>query len=1787
MAARDRSGRPQNGNSRHYQEAPGSYNAAFNRGSFQRLDTSSPRPSSVGSVQSVQGLSTRGPRPNQPICIGEEVRIGIHLTVERFKLSENQKELEFPSSLSATERAYIHRLCDDLGMKSKSRGKAANRFLTIYKKDSNQAVSSASGFQLSRNSRQQAVSLLQRFPLSNKERQDLQPKTQKSPLGEVTREFSKMTTGRLNNGVPQVPPSRNETDLDVFREGLPIQQLKEDIIYATNHNQVLLVAGETGSGKTTQVPQMILDDCNKNNKPCRIFCTQPRRIAALSIAERVAQERGERIGQTVGYQIRLESKVSPKTLLTFCTNGVLLRTLMGGDNALGTLTHIIVDEVHERDRISDFLLAVVKDLLHKYKNLRLILMSAALNTEMFIKYFSGCPVAYVPGTLFPVEEHFLEDVLKWTGYSNKKMEKYRRELSKVKSQQEHLDEWCTQGVSSEGRRASMDEDFTADRILGEERVVAIECILLLTAGEERVVAIECILLLTAGEERVVAIECILLLTAGEERVVAIECILLLTAGEERVVAIECILLLTAGEEKVVAIECILLLTAGEERVVAIETGEEKVVAIECILLLTVGREKVVAIECILLLTAGEERGCCYRSLGEERVVAIECILLLTAGEEKVVAIECILLLTAGEEKVVAIECILLLTAGEEKVVAIECILLLTAGEERLGEEQEDLEPWVVKEMDKLLSEVWLSGEEEVFSQIFHLIMAENVSVDYKHSETSATPLMIAAGRGLSVTVEQLLNLGANINVRASNEWTALDWAKKFNRNDIVEMLEAYVASIECGSASEDGKEDAVVSAEDREILNVYHHSFDDEKVDTDLISALIYAIMSSKKEGAILVFLPGYDDIVTLRDIIAEDKKFESFRYVLYTLHSSIQSNDQRKVFKMAPQGVRKIILSTNIAETSVTVNDVVFVIDSGKVKEKSFDALSSCSMLKSNWVSKASCLQRKGRAGRCRPGVCYHMFSRIRYSSMQEYQQPEILRYPLQELCLNTKLLAPVNMSIADFLAKCPEPPSFLVTRNAVQLLKQMDALDTWEDLTELGHHLTDLPVEPRLGKMVLYSVVLKCLDPILTIVCALAYKDPFTLPSQPHQKRSAAMARRKFASGTFSDHMALLRAFQAWQKARTEGWERSFCDRNFLSSACMEMIVGMRTQLLGQLRASGFVRARGGGDIRDLNTNSENWAVVKAALCAGMYPNIACVDRNRNVVVTQKESKVRFHSQSVLSPAPTTEWVNGASTHAKSVRMLQGDWLIYEEMTRFNKMASAKCCTVLSAVAVAIFAGPSKLPTEAIREAEGIHEHEAGDGMYADHSSDSEGEDKEDLKKSTLQLDDWLCFRLDKEKQLRPKWPWSQMDEAVVRAVINVLTNEEQSQGLQQPAGIGQRPRPMSAESMMISGNSRGYIEADDNQGKYNNRKYPGTPPKRKEINLKGSKTSEDRLETSSVHSNSASNSSANSLKGSAGSTPCPSPQPSSPSKWAERDPGGTSSHPCRLFVMKCNNQKNLDISLQKGLWATSVSNEKKLNKAFQDGKTVYLIFSIQGSGHFQGYAKMLSEIRKDKSQDFISPGLSGSFAIEWVKRAMIPFQSTHHLTNPWNENKKVQVSRDGQEIEPSVGEALLKLWDKYPNYQKRSSPSSGTKVILKHNNSAPPKLLSKDCDMPEQKDSGDSDGQAESGPPGTATKSSSSASLTRSNSSTSSQGSGHSSNTPTSQQGHYQGSHGGQGHYQGHGHNHHQQQQNRVVEVVGVIMFLMAIWDLWVDIMEWECSIKTTSSMGTTTKWVTWAP
>ncbi|CAG2122393.1 unnamed protein product, partial [Medioppia subpectinata] len=158
--------------------------------------------------------------------------------------------------------------------------------------------------------------------------------------------------------------------------------------------------------------------------------------------------------------------------------------------------------------------------------------------------------------------------------------------------------------------------------------------------------------------------------------------------------------------------------------------------------------------------------------------------------------------------------------------------------------------------------------------------------------------------------------------------------------------------------------------EEKELLDIYHNCFNDDDIDCQLICAVLDHInRNSSPDGAILVFLPGLDDILAVKDIILSDsKKFNPRNYEIFILHSQMQSSDQKRVFNRLPNNIRKIILSTNIAETSLTIDDVVFVIDLGKVKEKSFDSLMGISSLKSVWISQSSVRQRRGRAGRTRP---------------------------------------------------------------------------------------------------------------------------------------------------------------------------------------------------------------------------------------------------------------------------------------------------------------------------------------------------------------------------------------------------------------------------------------------------------------------------------------------------------------------------------------------------------------------------------------------------------------------------------------------------------------------------------------------------------------------------------------------------------------------------------------------------------------------------------------------------
>jgi ATP-dependent RNA helicase DHX29 len=176
------------------------------------------------------------------------------------------------------------------------------------------------------------------------------------------------------------------------------------------------------SGKSTQVPAFILEHELLKGKPCKIYCTEPRRISAISLARRVSEELGERkndLGTSrslVGYAIRLESNTSRETRLVYATTGIVMR-MLEGSNDLREVTHIVLDEVHERTIDSDFLLIVLRKLMVKRPDLKVVLMSATVDADRFSKYLDGAPVLRVPGRTFPVQVQYLEDAVELTGYS--------------------------------------------------------------------------------------------------------------------------------------------------------------------------------------------------------------------------------------------------------------------------------------------------------------------------------------------------------------------------------------------------------------------------------------------------------------------------------------------------------------------------------------------------------------------------------------------------------------------------------------------------------------------------------------------------------------------------------------------------------------------------------------------------------------------------------------------------------------------------------------------------------------------------------------------------------------------------------------------------------------------------------------------------------------------------------------------------------------------------------------------------------------------------------------------------------------------------------------------------------------------------------------------------------------------------------------------------------------------------------------------------------------------------
>lgn len=726
--------------------------------------------------------------------------------------------------------------------------------------------------------------------------------------------------------------------------------------------------------------------------------TQPRRISAISVSERIAQERIEKIGQTCGYHIRLEQKRSAKTRLLLMTTGVLLRLLQVEEDLTG-ISHLFIDEVHERDIQSDFLLIILKTLMQRRPDLKVVLMSATLNADIFSSYFKaeGCALLSIPGRAFPVTTYYLEDALQHTGF-----------VIDAKSD-------CVYKPSP----ASKDN---------------------------------------------------------------------------------------AAKKKL----------------------------------------------------ESEERAKRWRAI-----------------------------------------------------------------------------------------EAKFKG---------------------KCSKETLTSLEIV----------------------------------------------------------------------DETILN------------KELIRSLCVHLYLTSEPGAILIFVPGIGDIRDVIEALKEAPEFSDGSALIYPLHSSLSSSEQSRVFAIPPPTIRKIIVSTNIAETSVTIPDVVYVIDSARVKENRYDETSQLSVLEESWVSQANAMQRRGRAGRVRSGVCYCLASGVTYDSLPAFSTPEMLRLSLEEVIL--QILALELGDPYEFLGKALSPPDPSAIKNALVFLDNLSAvnLENRDDMDEndmddgmdcatsvsksiassmasgnyfkstitpLGYHLASLPLNPRIGKLILYGLLMDCIDPILTIASIVSAKSPFLSPFDSQERERADMAKQKFLDSD-SDLLTMLNAYLSYKQICDEedgkrgGNDRGdrrgslgnrgsgraiidFCRVNYLSVHSLDQIDQMREQFLDLLKDIGFLPAN--VTIENVaacseNKNGHEVRMIKSVLCAGLAPNILQLPMSSRPsssgTLAKKLSEISFNSS---KGAANPIYVHPSSVMSESTS-LDSAYVIYLDAMKTAKVY-VRDVTTVSPLIIALFASKFKV--------------------------------------------------------------------------------------------------------------------------------------------------------------------------------------------------------------------------------------------------------------------------------------------------------------------------------------------------------------------------------------------------------------------------------------------------------------------------------------------------------------
>ncbi|XP_011878006.1 PREDICTED: putative ATP-dependent RNA helicase DHX33 [Vollenhovia emeryi] len=368
----------------------------------------------------------------------------------------------------------------------------------------------------------------------------------------------------------------------------------------------------------------------------------------------------------------------------------------------------------------------------------------------------------------------------------------------------------------------------------------------------------------------------------------------------------------------------------------------------------------------------------------------------------------------------------------------------------------------------------------------------------------------------------------------------------------------------------------------------------------------------------ILIFLTGQEEIeaakVAARQIAKQLDGQEYPPLKIFPLYAALPTNQQLEAFKPSPPGMRKLILSTNVAETSVTIGGIRHVIDTGVVKARTHHPTTGLDVLRVEKIAQAQALQRAGRAAREAPGRCYRVYTREEFEKMKYMPIPEIQRCSLAGVALQLLAIG-VDITTFDFMDKPPKE-SIDVAVNSLEKLGAVKGSPP--QLTTLGRTMSLFPLDPRFTKVILASVEHRCLEEALTVIALLSGESIFM--DSPAKREQAYNARLRFASPE-GDHVTLLNVFRAYGN-QNETQKKEWCRANFLHHRNLEYGSEVRQQLAALAERANLQKASCGTNTKQL----------RKAFLEGLYENLAELQRDQTYVTVYSKQPVTIHPSSAL---------------------------------------------------------------------------------------------------------------------------------------------------------------------------------------------------------------------------------------------------------------------------------------------------------------------------------------------------------------------------------------------------------------------------------------------------------------------------------------------------------------------------------------------------------------------------